>query len=101
MRDKTEPDPLIPVATSGAHCRHCGYDVRGLNGAVCPECGRNFFVSEVVGRLNGATRAQRAVKFIIAMLLRPKVQLWIVGLVLILLVVFLGRLGWIPPRLAH
>jgi hypothetical protein len=33
---------VLHLLQSRGHCRHCGYDLRGLPGDICPECGRTF-----------------------------------------------------------
>lgn len=38
---------LIPTETQGMLCPNCGYDLRGVVDAMCPECGREFSVAEV------------------------------------------------------
>ena len=32
----------VHLLHSRQHCRKCGYDLRGLPGNICPECGRSF-----------------------------------------------------------
>ncbi len=35
----TRPTPPRPPVLAPTECWHCGYDIRGSAGGVCPECG--------------------------------------------------------------
>ncbi|MCB9858523.1 MAG: hypothetical protein H6818_22830 [Phycisphaerales bacterium] len=39
----------IPVPDRDGHlCPNCNYDVRGLSGRICPECGQHFTIAETL-----------------------------------------------------
>ena len=46
MSGPRTPSPIPP--RPGYHCPRCNYDVRGIAGRVCPECGEIFTLSEAL-----------------------------------------------------
>src|SRR5215213_5850324 len=46
--DATRDNPAGPAAAppAAAHCRRCGYSLRGLESGKCPECGGAFDLAE-------------------------------------------------------
>jgi len=45
----SEKDPLITyLATHDAPCPGCGYNLRGLSGSTCPECGRAIHLPDLL-----------------------------------------------------
>jgi hypothetical protein len=40
-----------PSESTEIHCAKCGYDLRGQRECRCPECGEQFTLGDVVGRL--------------------------------------------------
>jgi len=44
---RNEVDPSAATTTAlSAYCKRCGYSLRGLEGGKCPECGREFDLSD-------------------------------------------------------
>lgn len=49
-------DNGLPVPNREGHlCPKCNYDVRGLSGRICPECGAHFSIGET--RIAGSSKA--------------------------------------------
>jgi len=66
--DATQSPPMTPdLPQEVGYCWQCGYDLRGLERGVCPECGFRFDL-EAVRALNEDWCAQRVVALRTAML---------------------------------
>jgi hypothetical protein len=51
LQDRRGDQPAVP-------CPTCGYDLTGLNGTRCPECGCEFTVDEIFAALPGRAAAE-------------------------------------------
>jgi hypothetical protein len=66
--DRSAPAPAV----AAGYCRKCGYSLRGLSGAKCPECGGTFDLADPRSfskRPPGSRRRQRVLRTFVAALL--------------------------------
>ncbi len=58
----------MPMTSEMIHrdlrCWHCDYNLRGLVGSKCPECGNTFDRSELIARHDSASRREFAVRLL-------------------------------------
>jgi len=82
---------IIPIEFEGYHCIHCGYDLRGLSEARCPECGNTWTTQQIEATWDKPSPYLRATQYVAAIMRgRPRGAFLFWWLLLILLLTWLA-----------